>query len=113
MDLMGSNANRAVYEFTNSAKRTREDWRDQKQEKWDEQGVHMSFRVDGHSVNLFVPVEQALRMFLNFRDSLRNVVSELSAEDLIAVQHRIQHDEQMLGFAGRKSNVREDMGLNL
>ena len=111
MDLLESNANRAVYEFTNSAKRQRPNWRDYPEAQWDEAGVHMSFRLDGNHVNLFVPVEQSLRMWINFRDSLRSLIKELPETERFAILQRIALDECVLNSVGRKSNVKEDLGL--
>lgn len=117
--LMGSKADKAIYDFANSAELTTKEERSILNEgltlgKIVEKGVHISFHYVGGQkpTSAFLGVEDALKLFLGLRDSLRHVVTEMNEHDKLHLKVLADRDAWAIRIYGkRKSNVAEDLGL--
>lgn len=76
-------------------------------------GAHLSMENVDHKINVFLPTEDAFKLYLGLRDALRHVVEELSEEDKMHL--RVQADRDAWGLRcygnGRTSHIAEDLGL--
>lgn len=118
MKLMSSLAERAKYIFTNSAQQTHiNKGRDVGfyGKRTTEKGVHMSFDVvngEGKKVNLFLTTEDALKMWVHMRDSLRHTIEMSSDAEKRSFAVFVERDAWGLErILGRKSHIAEDLGL--
>lgn len=100
--LLESTAEKVRYCFTNKAFL----------KKNTEKGVHVSLENFDKKVNVFLPTEDALKMFLQLRESLRGVIAETSDSDKLFLQVLVERDAWGLErILNRKSHVKEDLGL--
>lgn len=120
--LMGSLADKAHYCFVNSAERTFDEQRSPLNEgsilgKIVEKGAHFSFNVAGveKPVNLFLDVEDSFKLYLGLRDAMRHVIETMSEQDKLHLKVLTERDAWGLRCfgGGRKSNIADDLGLQL
>lgn len=110
--LMDSAAERFRFCFVNHAKQTHLEGPVGETKEVDDKGVHLSCENSLQKVNVFLPAEDALKLFINLRDSLRTTLAEMSDEDKLILRVLVERDAWGLErFTERKSNVAQDLGL--
>lgn len=118
--LTGSKADKVRYCFATAAQHVQESTANQNAPGCYDlpevaKGVHFSFEKIGDSsqkTNVFLPTEEALKLFIGLRDSLRHLVDESSENENLLLKVMAERDAWGLGrILGRKSNVAEDLGL--
>jgi hypothetical protein len=110
--LLESKAEKVRYCFTGHAQQTHLEGPVGESKEVEDKGVHISCENSLQKVNVFLPAEDALKLFIGLRDSLRATLAEMTDEDKLILRVLAERDAWGLErFTERKSHVAEDLGL--
>lgn len=110
--LLESKAESVRFCFTGHAQQTHLEGPIGESKEVEVKGVHIFCENSLQKVNVFLPAEDALKMFIGLRDSLRATLAEMSEGDKLILQVLAERDAWGLErFTDRKSHVAEDLGL--
>jgi len=103
MKLERSKAPVVSYEFANSAQRE------------DVAGVHISMAPigGGPPINVFLPIESAVKLLIGLRHSLKHAMLEASAGARREIESIVKHEDAMDSMLGKPPDTGKLLGLDL